>query len=351
MSDGIPLRLGLRRGDEVEVRSRQEILATLDPEARLDGLVFMPEMLRYCGQRLRVESVAHKTCDTISGSGGRRMVAAVHLEGIRCDGASHGGCQARCLVFWKEAWLKRVEAGGPARRSGGGRPKANGVPPASGCSEEAVSAATAAPAASPGGEPHYACQATELLRATSYLPWWDVRQYLRDVRSGNLTLAELAAGLYYRLTANAMRLGRGYRALLWLYARVQSRLGGPPFHRIEGRCAGSTSRDRLDLQPGETVRIKPLGEILDTLDRRRRNRGLLFDQEMAPYCGEKRRVLARVERIIDEKSGRMIRLPNDCIVLEGVVCRSRYSDRRIGCPRRIYSYWRECWLRRAEPER
>jgi hypothetical protein len=38
---------------------------------------------------------------------------------------------------------------------------------------------------------------------------------------------------------------------------------------------------------------------------------------------------------------------NDCIMLEGVVCESRYSECRMFCPRSIYSYWREAWLERA----
>src|SRR5262245_10289269 len=67
---------------------------------------FMPEMLRYAGQRIRVAKSAHKTCDTVNQTGGRRMRNAVHLDGLRCDGSAHGGCQAKCLFFWKEQWLR-----------------------------------------------------------------------------------------------------------------------------------------------------------------------------------------------------------------------------------------------------
>src|ERR1700712_4501119 len=84
--------LFLRAGEWVEVRSKAEIFATLDKQGRLDGLPFMPQMLQYCGQRLRVFRRAHKTCDTIHNSGGRRMLDCVHLEGTRCDGAAYGGC-------------------------------------------------------------------------------------------------------------------------------------------------------------------------------------------------------------------------------------------------------------------
>ena len=77
-----------------------------------------------------------------------------------------------------------------------------------------------------------------------------------------------------------------------------------------------------------------------------------FDPEMVPYCGGTYRVLKRVTRIIDEMTGRMATLSNACIVLQGVVCRGRYSQCRLFCPRSIYPYWREIWLeriRQAEP--
>ena len=100
--------LNLRAGDLAEVRSREDILATLNREARLDALPFMPEMFQYCGKRYRVFKRADKTCDTISTTGTRRLFHTVHLEGLRCDGQAHGGCQALCLLFWKEAWLRRA---------------------------------------------------------------------------------------------------------------------------------------------------------------------------------------------------------------------------------------------------
>lgn len=83
-----------KAGDVVEVRSREEILATLDAAGCLERMPFMPEMLRYCGKQFRVSAVAHKTCDTAYKTWGRSLNAAVHLEELRCDGSSHGGCQA-----------------------------------------------------------------------------------------------------------------------------------------------------------------------------------------------------------------------------------------------------------------
>ena len=105
----VDVNMTICAGDWVEVRSKDEILATLDPNGRLDAMPFMPQMFNYCGQRFRVFKSAYKTCDTVSGDyGGRGLPDAVHLD-LRCDGQAYGGCQAGCLIFWKNAWLKPVD--------------------------------------------------------------------------------------------------------------------------------------------------------------------------------------------------------------------------------------------------
>jgi hypothetical protein len=72
-----------------------------------------------------------------------------------------------------------------------------------------------------------------------------------------------------------------------------------------------------------------------------------FDAEMVPYCGRTYRVLRRVTKIVNEKTGELQELKNPCIILDGVVCQSRYSECRLFCPRSIYSYWREVWLEKV----
>ena len=98
-------RLGLHAGDWVVVKSKEEILTTLDENARLGGLPFQPEMFAFCGKRLRVAKVAHKTCDNIRKTGGRSMANAVHLDSARCDGSAHGGCQADCVFTFSRSRL------------------------------------------------------------------------------------------------------------------------------------------------------------------------------------------------------------------------------------------------------
>ena len=62
------------------------------------------------------------------------------------------------------------------------------------------------------------------------------------------------------------------------------------------------------------------------------NRGLWFDREMMAFCGKVFRVHARVTQIIDERTGEMISLTSDCIMLENGVCSGELSTGRWFCP-------------------
>ena len=52
----------LRRGDFATVRSLEEILATLDADAKCDGVPFMPEMASFCRMTFQVRRRAKRTC-------------------------------------------------------------------------------------------------------------------------------------------------------------------------------------------------------------------------------------------------------------------------------------------------
>lgn len=309
----------LRAGDWVEVRSRDEILATLDAQGLHKGLPFMPEMLQHCGKRFRVYKSAHKTCDTIEDwKTMRRMDDGVYLEGLRCDGAAHGGCEAACLILWKADWL--VPVSGPDAP-----PRAAAAAPAGPCTPESLERATQS---APG---RFRCQATEHVRATTPLRWSEPGPYLRDLTSRNVSLAE-----FLRFAALAF------------YNIVQRRRGRRTWPWANGTAGKTTPTEKLDLKPGELVTVKSHEEILRTVNAERKNRGLTFDVEMVPYCGRTFRVKKRVEKIVNERDGSMMRMPADCIVLENVICSGCYSQYRLFCPRAIYPYWREIWLRRAD---
>lgn len=342
----------LHVGDWVEVRSKEEVLGTLDNKGRLDMLPFMPQMFQYCGQRFRVYKRAHKTCDTVNyhRGGGRWLSNGIHLE-TRCDGEAYGGCQAACLIFWKEAWLKPVDEKKCLKPYSSVDTFRNNEQSAliNLCTEADVQAGTYADDLQDGEETRYACQATLLPSFTTYLAWWDFRQYLEDYTSGNATLGRLFRGFVYAAYFSLCKHSwRAYR-LRRFYDWFQSVRGGLPYPRWAGAIpAGQpTPICNLNIRPGELVRVKLYNEILSTLDTNNKNRGMKFDAEMVPCCGGTYRVRNRVEKFIDEKTGKISSMKTPAIILEKVWCQASYSDCRMGCPRSIYSWWREIWLERV----
>ena len=322
-----PRVLDLRPGELVRVRSASEIFATLDDRGTLDGLPFMPEMLKYCGRTLPVTQRADKTC---AGDGVvRRMHNTVHLQNVRCDGSAHDGCQAACLTFWKEAWLERLENGSaPAPR----RLTED---------EQSYVASTLLPAAKvepEAGAPRYRCQATDIPGASEPLRFRQGDQYVRDLR--NWSPRKILRGLVIEVFNLWQSFSKRHLPKPLLIA------GGNPYPFVIGRLnKGETPSGKLDLRPGDLVRIKSKEEIVATLDKTNRNRGLSFDGEMSNYCGRTARVRARVNRLIEESTGEMVDIKSDCIILEGVVCGGDYHR---FCPRAIYPYWREIWLEKVD---
>lgn len=337
-----PRSLHLMAGELVEVRSWEEIAETLDEEGRLEGLPFMPEMLAWCGRRVRVFKRADKTCNYIRGWSIRRMKDAVHLEAVRCDGSGHDGCEASCLIFWKEAWLRRA---GPESV-----PVETLAPPRV-CERlyniRPVEDLSTASRREEHGVTIYSCQCTDVPRFTSHMSGWDLRQYLRDVTSGNLSSGLASGSRAQRWLDMALAALQVLRSLMiTTFNKVQSARHGSTYPFLAG-SSNKTPAARLDLKFGELVQVRSKEEIMATLDNSLRNRGLWFDTEMLPYCGGIYRVLRRVHHIIEESSGEMIHMKHACIILEGVVCRSDFH--RL-CPRAIYPYWREEWLVRASAE-
>ena len=343
-----------RVGDWVEVRSKEEILRSLDKNGQLDGMPFMPQMFHYCGQKFAVYKRAHKTCDTVNPIKGAQVSNALHLD-LRCDGAAYGGCQAACLIFWKDAWLKPAfETGKPIGQSSIVEPLSNTQSADTATITEAdVWAGTHAQDQQSADGPRYICQATQLPFFTTRLRWWDIRQYLEDLTSGNVTFGRFCRGLAYAGYNKIINSGLGLgRVLRWLYDSFQCLYGGIPYPRMSGTIPVDqpTPTCTLNLQPGELVRVKPYKEILATLNANNKNRGLYFDAEAVPYCGGTYRVKSRLNRFIDEKTGKLIIAKNNSIILEGVWCQSRYSECRMFCPRSIYSWWREIWLERLSED-
>jgi len=174
------------------------------------------------------------------------------------------------------------------------------------------------------------CQATEALAATEPLKTSSLSQYWRELKAGNVGVLHFLRVLVYGAVVEvAVRSG--------LKRRMPLVGTGDPL-----------DRPPLGLAPGDLVRVRPPEEIVPTLDSKGLNRGLSFDREMHPHCGKTYRVRTRVQRIVDDRTGRILDISRDCIILEGVTCS---GERTVGCwfcPREIFPYWREAWLERVD---
>jgi hypothetical protein len=309
----------LRAGDLVELRAPAEILATLDDAGKTEGLPFMPEMLDFFGERFRVEVRVERACDTLKW-GVRRLPETVMLDDLRCSGLGHAGCQAGCRLYWKEAWLR------PASESAG-----SFVPDdAYGKLEQLVTRNTESQTSTPE-ERLFRCQATDWFDASQPVGWWNVRSFLDELTCGNVNFWQFSK-IMTRIVFS--EIGRR----LHLIPRQQFMPHNPS-------AAPVVAPSPQGLEPGTLVQVRSRNEIAESLDAKGMNRGLWFDREMVPHCGKTYPVKRRVERFIDEKTGKLIQLKSDCYVLDGVVCSGDLNEGKWFCRRAIYPWWREAWLR------
>jgi hypothetical protein len=349
--------LKLFSGEFVEVRSKKEILSTLDEQGCYENMPFMLEMFQYCGRHIRVYKRAHKTCDFVTNTGVRSLKDAVILDDIRCDGTAHGNCEALCTIFWKEVWLKRVQRSNDIKKGQNinihaiseGKRKKEDI-----CTEEML-IKTCCLNSDSESELIYRCQATMLPNYSQPLSPFSIRPYIEDYRSGNVkTIRQMLPRFAYRGYDNLINAGVGLGPILrWVYDCFQKIRGGQIYPARTGIIpAGSKTPAAMQaLQPGEMVRVKSYEDILKTIDTSSANRGLRFSPEMVPYCGKVMRVMKRVNRAIDEKSGKMLHFKNPCIILEGGICQALYNKRMLFCPRATFAWWREIWLERLRDEK
>jgi hypothetical protein len=96
------------QGQWVQVRSLQEIQATLDDREQLKGCRFMPEMEKYCGTKQKVLKRMRRYIDEAE-LRARRTNGIVLLEGVMCQGiGEQSNCDRSCFYLWREEWLQEV---------------------------------------------------------------------------------------------------------------------------------------------------------------------------------------------------------------------------------------------------
>jgi hypothetical protein len=112
--------LSLRPGELVRVKSKAEILATLDNQGKNRGMYFAYDMVRLCGKSLPVITPVRRMILETNGKM-KEMKNTVLLQGGECSGLCNRGCARAGHPLWREAWLERNAAGregDPGTRSG-----------------------------------------------------------------------------------------------------------------------------------------------------------------------------------------------------------------------------------------
>lgn len=299
--------LKLSHGEVVRVKSYNEICATLGEDGALEGLPFQTEMQKYCGHIFKVLRPVKKLIIENTNAGLRGIANAVILDGVVCDGAAHGGCSRSCFFLWKEAWLARA---GCQKKYGFWVDNRSTI-------EAEKSIQTFSLKAS-------SCQSISLIRATNRISRWSLRPHIWDMQDEKLQLSAIIFRIVVSLSRHARRL-----------FRIQ-----PPPGSTSPQ--GRTPTANFDLQAGDVVEVKKLGEITVTLDASGRNRGLAFTKEMRKFCGSRLTVLRNVNQIIIEGTGEVRRISHTVILKDGICDGSAHYS----CRRNCYLLWRKVWLKK-----
>jgi len=145
------------------------------------------------------------------------------------------------------------------------------------------------------------CQATELLRATT-----------RSSRTSSAPTSEtcvaecvhqgVSRAMLFAAFRKLIRIG-GYRIWVWFTIGSSTHSGSHTPNR-QGTLT-TTPTATLNLHPAiGSVRVRRNPEDGGT---RNRNRGLISTSRWSDFAGKKYRVLQKVEKIINERTGKMIR--------------------------------------------
>jgi hypothetical protein len=94
----------------VQVRSLEDIEATLDDRRQLKGCAFLPEMANYCGTKQKVLKRMHRYIDE-SELRAKKANGIVLLDSVICQGIGElSSCDRACFYLWREEWLQELGA-------------------------------------------------------------------------------------------------------------------------------------------------------------------------------------------------------------------------------------------------
>ena len=154
---------------------------------------------------------------------------------------------------------------------------------------------------------------------------FDIMQDLRPLLLGNVKLGTYILVILTRL----FNIFQGYRR-------------GAGFPNMPNRLTKTPSDPlpQLSLTEGQNVMVKNRKKISQTLNNNR-TKGLWFDRDMVRFCGHTSVVQKRVDRIIHEATGKMVKMKTPSWILHDVTATGEFL--RL-CPQHEYIFWRDAWL-------
>jgi hypothetical protein len=169
--------------------------------------------------------------------------------------------------------------------------------------------------------------------------------------------AVLSLGLCVAIAGGCVVLWREARRLRGrtdLFLELTGQRREPGLELPSGFRAGAIRRwlarrvMRHDLLPGDTVHIRPLPEILATLDAQASLDGMPFQPEMMKFCGGEARVFRCLDKIYDYGRTKHMRRLEGCVLLSNLRCDGSAHD---GCEATCYLIWKTEWLQHSEAAR
>jgi hypothetical protein len=98
-------------GEIVRVKTRDEILKSMDSTNKLDGCFFMDQMWNYCGSTQKVLKFVDSFFNERQKKSFLSRSPLYILENLHCEGKASifpSRCDHGCLLLWHEKWLDKT---------------------------------------------------------------------------------------------------------------------------------------------------------------------------------------------------------------------------------------------------
>jgi len=98
-------------GNIVKVKSKEEIIHSLNPMNKLDGCLFMNQMWEFCGKEFKIVKVVKNVFDERQCKIYKVPAPIYILDGLICDGKVESfkhTCDHSCYLLWHEDWIMKA---------------------------------------------------------------------------------------------------------------------------------------------------------------------------------------------------------------------------------------------------